>query len=508
MSDIKTITLNLLNNQKYDYGTTPNQAIAEQNQTYFAYFDTLADTSPMLKDHTAYYIKYLIDTEGNVVNPEPDSNPNRPQAIGLYNLLNNFEPNKNAIIKTITNDPLYSIPPNSYMLNGSYPIKHVGRLTPIMTTTTGSGINDYVRTMSFEDLLGNPLSQNFFTPNLYFQRYNQASDFQIGSTFENINFNGTWVDAAPSTWDFDYAEPFTFIYPGGTADAGTRVKIKVTLSLRTNPSVPPQDRVDIRVKFLKYIALSGDVISLGEVTSTEIPTSYTYIPFESDFFDLAQNDRIWIQARREGGSGIAILQCIGETGDGNGSSGTVFEVLQQVPANTGLLDGVSVATSSYWIVDPSNYEPSPGISILTGSQGLTNLYTTENIIQTTPTASIEIGYPIISTPFNPILPGDKIKFTLGETDVHTIIGVDIGSNLNGFPALFLTITPPVDSNTILNNFTIYRIINDGTSVILDVKKDISGSAYSGVIQPQFVSKELIDNYDKIIINLTEREIIN
>ena len=68
--------LDELDGENYYYGTTPKEAVAEQNQTFFAYFDTLADTSPILQNHTAYYVKYIIDTNGNPVNPEPDSNPN------------------------------------------------------------------------------------------------------------------------------------------------------------------------------------------------------------------------------------------------------------------------------------------------------------------------------------------------------------------------------------------------------------------------------------------------
>jgi hypothetical protein len=70
------------------------------------------------------------------------------------------------------------------MLNGSYPIAHVGRLTPILTTTTGSGFEDYVKTMSFADLLGNPIAFN--VPNFSCQFKPAAGTAQ---NINNVNTN-------------------------------------------------------------------------------------------------------------------------------------------------------------------------------------------------------------------------------------------------------------------------------------------------------------------------------
>jgi len=483
--------LDFLDSENYYYGTTPKQAVAEQNQTYFAYFDTLADVSPILQDHTAYYVKYIIDTNGNPVNPEPDSNPNRPQAIGLYNLLDNFEVGKNATVKTITNDPLYDIPPNSYMLNGSYPIVHVGRLTPIATTTTGSGFEDYSREMLFADLLGNPLS--FSVPNLAsgFINNGSYSNFDSGNN-QNINLPIT-VNNTPNPY-FESVDStgIRFTYPGGAPAAGTRIKFWANVSANWTSG-------DIMGYFT--IKINGDVYASTTQTFTEnwAPGNMNSgeLYFETPYLSVPENAVIRINAVRFTGQGDVQLR-------------GYLRSYQETPTGTiQLQNGITGTTASYWTVDTSNYEspPDSGLSVLTASQYLTQLYNTPNIIQITPTASLEIGYPIISTPFNPIKPGDKIKFTLNETDVHTIMDVNVGENL-GNAALFLTIAPPIDGNTSLNNFTLYRIINDGTSVILQVKKDISGSAYAGVVQPQFVSKELVDNYDKIITDLTSKGLIN
>ena len=42
---------------------------AEKNQTYFTYFSSVGSTFPEIIDQTAYFVKYLIDAQGNVVAP-------------------------------------------------------------------------------------------------------------------------------------------------------------------------------------------------------------------------------------------------------------------------------------------------------------------------------------------------------------------------------------------------------------------------------------------------------
>jgi hypothetical protein len=44
----------------FNYGTFPNEAVAEQNQTYFAYFDGIGGMGPEIIDHTAYFVKYIL----------------------------------------------------------------------------------------------------------------------------------------------------------------------------------------------------------------------------------------------------------------------------------------------------------------------------------------------------------------------------------------------------------------------------------------------------------------
>lgn len=132
-----------------------------------------------------------------------------------------------------------------------------------------------------------------------------------------------------------------------------------------------------------------------------------------------------------------------------------------------------------------------------------------------PTSSL-MGFSPINIPFSNIRPGDFIRFEYKKDQTYTILDVvrDFQPN-NASPARYtaIKVTPNIGMGfngapTLdLNHFVIYRVINDGTYVTLDIKKDAPGGIYSGILQPEFVSKELVQKYDKIIQSLTEKEII-
>ena len=87
-----------LDEEHFYYGTISQTSIADQNQTYFAYFDGVGGTGPELIDQTAYIIKYLIDPKGNITNPDASTDITKPQSVPLFNLKDNFEAGKYAVV--------------------------------------------------------------------------------------------------------------------------------------------------------------------------------------------------------------------------------------------------------------------------------------------------------------------------------------------------------------------------------------------------------------------------
>ena len=506
----------LLDSQKYDYGTIPKQAVAEQNQTFFAYFDGIGGTGPEVIDGTAYFIKYLIDTEGNVVNPEPDTVSNRPQAIGLYNLNNNFEVGKRAVVKLIEPNPLLDEIPNSEVLTGIHPIVHVGRIAPILITETGSNNQDYITTMSFGSLTTQNTTLTVGTPTAQFQ--NALAEYYVNSTSwtsipfatQLVEYNNAWTNTSTSTKTIN----------SSSAQTGTRIRFKANFYVEAGWNGNGSNFLSIRfLQNNQQIFQSGtDNISNGSSIIDE-DTSAVYASAYSPWIDYNVNDTFVVQAK-VAVDGVDRQVRIKGTPDRNQ---TVWYIEQETPPGVViegvdqqvlLTEGINAVYSDYFdgLVNFYNAE-NGGFTTLTMTPPFSPIYESGLIQNLDPSSSL-FGFSEIKIPFSDLKPGDFIRFNYDKTRVHTIYRIRELNSGTGSTLLILYVTPAISNlDTIdlnpwdLNHFVIYRVINDGTYVVLDIKKDAEGGTYSGIIQPEFVSQELVDNYDRIITNLTEREII-
>lgn len=188
-------------------------------------------------------------------------------------------------------------------------------------------------------------------------------------------------------------------------------------------------------------------------------------------------------------------------------------------------------TSSYWVGYNNIENPSSSFSYITASSALTNFYGGEyiqinpgvenynlfNANGSVPTPLFpnnnpsndkktwnRFGFNPIRLPFIPLV-GDFIRFEYSKSKVFQIIGI---SSLGGVLKLKLDGIIPI--STILDNFVIYRIIEDGQYIILDVKKnDEAGvnQAFSGLITAQYVSENLGARSDELIFDLKQAGII-
>jgi hypothetical protein len=203
------------------------------------------------------------------------------------------------------------------------------------------------------------------------------------------------------------------------------------------------------------------------------------------------------------------MQGVLKTAYNNLHGPTYFSVDQQYYPSNGFINGLTSTTASYWSIG-EYLTGSNTTSVLTASNGLYNIYQAGNLQQVTPTASIDnLGFSSINTLFNNIQVGDRIRFMYDETRLHTITNVTVNpSNGTQSGSLFLTVVPAVATSSILDNFELYRIVNDGTYVVLNVKKPLVGNSFTGIIQPQYISQTLKDNYNNIIQDLTQKGIIS
>jgi hypothetical protein len=127
------------------------------------------------------------------------------------------------------------------------------------------------------------------------------------------------------------------------------------------------------------------------------------------------------------------------------------------------------------------------------------------MIQLTPTASIPQGFNNIYLPAN-LKPGDYIRFEYDPTKQSRIYNVGVLDD----GRTTIEINPPIPTGSILNHFCVYRINpNAGNQIILNIKKPTgtTGEPLTGFIKPQYMTKELEDNFTTIIQKLAAEGLI-
>jgi hypothetical protein len=106
---------------------------AEQNSTYVAYIEAVGNTSPEIINQTGYFVKYLIDDQGNVTTVSPNST-------ALYNLRNIFPEGSTAIMDSPTATSVLA------SLVGEHTVTDVGSIQPLLITENGSQKGLYLYT--------------------------------------------------------------------------------------------------------------------------------------------------------------------------------------------------------------------------------------------------------------------------------------------------------------------------------------------------------------------------
>jgi hypothetical protein len=518
--------LTVFNNSGYNVGSTPSTPVAEQNQTYFAYFNGVGGTGPEYIDRTGYFIKYLIDINGNVVSPEPYTETTSIEAVYLHNLKNNFEPGKRATVKLIEPNPTLDIIPNSEILTGTHTIAHVGRIVPILVTETGENVQDYITTMSFGPLLsrttdpvGNVSARRFYVNN------NPGYFFANATNFTDIPFNSaTNLGANNTAWTVSGA---TIIAQSSSIEARTRIKFTVRLY------IDGRDMEDVTNNpiTIRVVRNNTEVIfSPPSVNINKFDNGYFGgfgSTWDSSYFDFETGDQFKVQYKVVSSNPNAQFKIVGFDTDVDYVSDTSFNITQETPASPGgtvdvePINGVnaiyafpssSISASYCFISD----DPTQGYSHVVFPSSSRLIYDS-GLIQNLDSASSTFGFSPINIPFGDTGPGDFIRFEYNKEQVYTIVDVIEDYPFSGISepgTLAFKVVPNIGSTQGTNtniqrtgHFVIYRVLNDGVYVTLDVKKDAPGGAYTGLLLPEFISQELSEKLETLIQDLTQKEII-
>jgi len=451
------------------YGALPN---VEQNKTYIAYFDAVGGTGPEIIGQTAYFIKYIIDENGDVINPEPDT-------IALYNLLDSYESGEKAIVRLISGDPNESANVNDDSLTGLHPITHVGRISPILMSETGSNLNDTASILYFDDFAR---YSTISTPDYGFRAIT-TNNISVPWNDPEINVVCNLETSASSNYDNTTG---IYTFPEDTSLYNNRVMFTADGQIRGTfaPFAPLNSVFTVTIGIKK----NGVFLAYQDVVfkkTNNLSLTYTQ-PFtlKTTFQAFNTGDAVTltfdgIQPSVSVSSNVLV-------------AGINFKARNEYPANS------ITASAPYWTV--GSYLTGSNVSVLTSSLELVNIYGS-SFYQSQSQAMLTWGFSPVSLAFQPQV-GDFIRIEYNPDKVFNITKVEATDRL------YLTVVPPIPSGSFLNHFCLYRIINDGTYVILDVNKVQSGNSFTGIIQPEYISQTLKDNYSNIIQNLTQEGLIS
>jgi hypothetical protein len=494
------------------YGELPG---VEQTQTYFAYYDGAGRQDPELPKQTTFFIKYLIDTNGNVVKPQPNDT-------SVINMIDNFETGKPVIITTKT--PTVALNP----LLGEKTVTHVGELSTLLVTNNGSGSMDYVTTMSFQNLLGISLAQTASDYNMTV-RADAANSINLNGieypapvingtgwinlkNFARNTFTPLWgiIDNNPSptgTWDIGDCS-YTF-NTTTNPDGNSRVQFKIKLNLQVwsgqDAEIYRENVVRVKIENNGIVIFEGSPKTVVNGDQNGPSAANQYYEWTTPFFNFLASDVVTFFIRQ--GNGDLRNRVIMYTQAQGGTS--QIQAINENQNFSGLIDGATGTFANFFTIGEypdQNGTPEAvytSTSVITASQGLTNLYR-EGTIQTLPSSVLAYNYMQPWQPFYPLLPGDRIIFENNKNNVHTITEVipSITAS-NGSSSFGLRVVPGISTGSIVDNFCIYRILNNGSQIMIDQEKP-KGTAqlsFRGFIRPKYISQELETKFVEIINKL-------
>jgi hypothetical protein len=436
--------------------------VAEKNQDYFIVFQQAGGTGPEIIDQTACFITYLVDSKGNISKPVEDN-------VSLYNLIQNFEVGKNAILRndasTTDNSPI----------SGKQQITAIGRQQPILYTQTGSSINAHVDEIFFIDGVDSELPEEGV-----------------------LDFRGVMVSTASGSIPTSFANITDYTQINNSPDAGA-ASFSITPGTYTVVSDGTSSLQNIE------FSISANVTNNGPTAKN------AYIRLLRDG-SVVQTGQSLVPAGNNAPISVYWAEDVSDMG------GDPVYRLQVKADNTSMeLD------SAYFNISTQN--PNPGSQSSPGSQtpfweqgpNIDNYYLTASGYLSANYGNnplpiqkcLDFNFSPIRLPFL-IQKGDRIRFGYNPNNDYYIYDIitpeeDVDGRLK--IKLNQYLSPVID----FDNFVLHRVNeNDPAYIILNVaKSDLVGNTqnFNGVILPEYPTQELQNNLDNIIIDLKERGII-
>lgn len=482
---------------------------AEQNSTYVAYIESVGGTSPEIINQTGYFVKYLIDDQGNTTTVSPNST-------ALYNLRNIFPEGSTAVMDSPTATSVLA------SLVGEHTVTDVGSIQPLLITENGSKAIDYEPTMSFVPYNSNQLlpapgqeptdfsfridtNVSNINPSLF------PVPMQTQSLSPSVSFDpaGGWADRVNNSSSYEYSEDL--------ANIGTTVSFKARVGGKNNTGLQFQYYAwqiqtsgdggatwkSIPWKEITYVNTENPQFTSRCKITTTIPTfTDTNPPLPLNFSDESYNIS----------QPANVLQFFSKVNSGgvNNEVPPLYYIVEATTDNYTFANGdwvrlvfgcrypasdniasvfysfvnetvVNKVTASYFdSIQNVNNQDNP--QWITASLELSNVLQV-NQIQITPSASISWNFSPIIYPAN-IQPGDYIRFEYNPQFMSRIYEIN---NLEDGRYAF-KVYPPFPSGVETDHFCIFRMENNGKTVTLNTIKP-PGGQITGILRPKNISEE-------------------
>ena len=446
--------------------------VAERNQSYFAVFTGAGGTGPEIINQTAMFITYIVDENGNVSKPSEDYD-------SLYNLIQNFEVGKNAIVR---NDAPTALNGN---IAGGHLITAVGRQESILYSQTGSSAGANVNKLFFNNI-GTITNIPRFTFWLNKGIKQLDPSPEVNSI---ISYNPAFEEPESTVATVDNSEG-TYTVVDLTSPPGNEIiYVRFSITMRLANSTQGTSTGGVLRLMKDGVLFSETPFSLPQTIDVGNPSRTTVTHIDQLLKSELSNGEFSVQIAVQEGADVKMEYCN-------------FKGYDQFPNTSQPI--VDTNADDFWKNNNGNN------LWVTASEALSlnyqNVQNSQNVLD-----EIEPGFNFspVEVPFI-VQAGDRIRFEYSETLDYTIYEI-IEPSVDADGRLKLRLNTLIPNSINLNNFVLHRInTNDPAYIILNVKKNnLVGNTqnFNGVILPKYPTKRLKDNLDNILLDLKSRGII-